>query len=115
MKIIFTYSITIVFASAFLLSTKVYSQQLDSFKTAQVKYLSKDLSLSQTSAVQVVTIMDKYKQSAKIVISDKASTPADKKVRLDKLIDEKNKQLSPLLTEQQFNKVVPTSERSKKP
>lgn len=99
---------------AFLFSMQVYPQQPDSLKKAQVKYLSKDLSLSESSATQVVTIMDTYKESAKKVISNKALTPADKKVRLDKLIDEKNKQLSTLLTEQQFNKVVPTSERAKK-
>ncbi|WP_419801434.1 hypothetical protein [Mucilaginibacter sp.] len=112
MKKNFTYSFILVIA--FLFSAQVYSQQLDSSKKAQVKYLSKDLSLSETSAAQVVTIMDKYKQSAKIVISDKALTPEDKKARLDKLIEEKNKQLFPLLSEQQFNKIVPTSERSKK-
>jgi len=112
MKAICTY--TLIFIGATFFATPTYPQQPDSLKKAQVKYLSKDLSLPESSAAQVVTIMDNYKENAKKVASDKKLTPEGKKVKLDNLIIEKNKQLSLLLTDKQFNKIVPTSERIKK-
>jgi len=72
MKAICTY--TLIFISATFFATPTYPQQLDSLKKAEVEYLSKDLSLSESSAVQVVTIMDNYKESAKKIISDKKLT-----------------------------------------
>ena len=50
-------------------SANVNAQQTDSLKQVHINYLSKSLSVSQSKAQQVVSILDEYKENAKKVIS----------------------------------------------
>lgn len=97
-----------------LLTVQAYSQQTDSLKKTQVNYLSKELAVPEATAAKVAAIMNTYKENAKKVIDKKLGT-LEAQAQLNQLIEEKNKQLALLLTEQQLNKIVPTSERIKRP
>ena len=58
--------------------------------------------------------MDEYKSAAKKIIDDSSLNEGTKKIKFDALIDDKNKKLGQILTEQQLNKIIPTTERRPK-
>lgn len=111
MKTISTY--ILFFIGAALFSTQAYSQQPDSLKKAKVKYLSKTLSVSESKAQQVASILDQYKAAANQAASDKNLSQQQIRTKLDLLIDEKNSRLEKILTEQQLLEIIPTTERRK--
>ena len=53
------------------------------------------------------------KSAAKNIIDD-SSLNEGTKIKFDALIDDKNKKLGQILTEQQLNKIIPTTERRPK-
>ena len=92
-------------------SVNTNAQQADSLKQAHINYLSKSLSVSQSKAQQVVSILGEYKDNAKKVISNKNLTQDALRVKLNRLIDDKNSSLEKILTEQQLQKIVPSTEK----
>ena len=104
-------SLTFLSILTILLCNNAYSQQADSLKQAKIKYISKDLSVTDSKAEEVVLIMDQYKADAKKLINDKNLTEDARRMKFDGLIDEKNSKLKKVLTEQQLEKMVPTTER----
>ncbi len=104
-----TSAILIIAAALFI--QKAHGQQADSLKQARIKYMSKDLAVTETKAQQIVFILDEYKENAKLVINDKSLNRDALRVKLDVLIDEKNMKLKKILTEEQSNKLIPTTER----
>ena len=92
-------------------SVNTHAQQADSLKQVHINYLSKTLSVSQSKAQQVVSILDQYKQEAKAAVNNKSLKDDERKVKLDQLIDEKNSKLKKILTEQQLQKIVPSTEK----
>lgn len=108
------FSLAVFTILTILLSNNVYSQHTDSLKQAKIKYISKDLSVTDKKAEAVVLIMDQYKADAKKLIGDKALTESVRRVKFKALIDEKNSKLEKILTEEQLQKIVSTTERNKK-
>lgn len=93
-----------------LLTNHAYSQQTDSLKQAHIKYISKNLAISESIAQQVVSILDQYKQEAKAAVNNKSLKDDERKLKLDQLIGDKNSNLQKILTEQQLQKIVPSAE-----
>ncbi|WP_276359155.1 hypothetical protein [Daejeonella sp. H1SJ63] len=106
-------SYLISFILTILFNAHAYSQQADSLKQAHIKYISKSLAVPEGIAQQVAFILDQYKEKAKASINDKSLTGDSLRVKLDQLIDDKNSKLKKILTEQQLQKIVPTTERRK--
>jgi hypothetical protein len=106
-------SCTLLIISATLLGNLAYCQKADSEKQAQIEYIAKDLSISNEKAGQVVLILDQYKAKAKSIINDKALPEAERRVKFDLAIDEKNISLTKLLTLQQLQKIIPSTEKRK--
>ncbi len=106
-------SYLISFILAILFTAHAFSQQADSLKQAHIKYISKDLAISESIAQQVVSILDQYKQEAKAAVNNKSLKDDERKVKLDQLIGDKNSKLKKILTELQLQKIVPTTERRK--
>src|SRR6476469_5000274 len=109
------YTFTFLFIMSLIYGNKILAQETDSLKKEHIKYLSKDLSLTEATATQVVLIMNRYKENAKKIINNTKLSPEERKSGFDNLIEEKNKQLLKLLNDEQFKKLVPTTERSKNP
>ena len=104
-------TITLLISTAAFFSQKAHAQQADSLKQVRVNWLSKELSITQEKAQQVASIMDQYKENAKIAIDDKSLTQETLRAKMDLLIDEKNTKLKKILTEEQSSKIIPTTER----
>ena len=99
------------FTAVTLTSNLAYSQTTTGEKQALIQYISKDLSISEIKAEQVVTILSQYKTKAKDIVNNQAYSEAERKTKLDLIIDEKNNGLTKLLTPQQLEKVIPSTER----
>jgi hypothetical protein len=104
-------SSTLLIISATLLGNLAYCQKADSGNQAQIEYISKKLSIPDEKAGQVVLILDQYKTKAKNTINDKALSEAERRAKLDLLIAEKNISLTKLLTPQQLQKIIPSTEK----
>jgi len=73
--------IVLILVTTFFIN-QAYSQDSDSIKQAKVKYISKDLTIDETQAEKVVTIMDGYKLKAKAVLEDKNLKDSEKRLKL---------------------------------
>jgi len=102
--------ISLLFVSA-LSVNNTYAQKQDSLKQKQIKFYSSVLSAGQDTAKQVATIMDTYKEGVKKVIADVTLSEETRRVKIDELINEKNKKFELLLTPAQQAKIIPTTER----
>ena len=102
--------ISLFFASMLSVTTS-FAQQQDSLKQKQINFFSRVLTVSQDTAKQVTTIMGTYKESVKKVIADASLTEEVKRVKIDGLIEEKNKKLELLLSPAQQAKIIPSTER----
>jgi type IV secretory pathway VirB4 component len=107
MKLIFTLFLSIAVSS-------LLAQDSDALKKEKINYLTKQLEVSESKAKIISEIMDDYKASVNKVINDNTLTSLQVSARIEELQDKKNKQLSPLLTEEQLLKIVPTTERENK-
>ncbi|MGB4776060.1 MAG: hypothetical protein WBP45_12855 [Daejeonella sp.] len=109
------FSITSLVIAAFALSLftkQAYGQQADSLKRANLNYLRQTLSVTEQKAEQVQVILNQYKENAKLLISDKNLTEDTRRAKFEQLVDDKNSRLKKILTEEQSNKLIPTTERS---
>jgi len=107
-----TYILLISLLFVSLLSTNTsYAQQQDSLKQKKINYLTKVLSTDQQTAKQVASIMDTYKVSVKQVITDATLSEDARRVKINGLIEEKNKKLALFLSPTQQAKIIPTTER----
>ena len=107
-----TYILIISLLFVSLLSTNTsYAQQQDSLKQKKINYLTKVLSTDQQTAKQVASIMDTYKVSVKQVITDATLSEDARRVKINGLIEEKNKKLALFLSPTQQAKIIPTTER----
>ena len=104
--------ISLLFVS-FLSISDAYAQKADSLKQKQIKFYSKALNVGQDTAKLVSNIMDTYKEGVKKIVADATLTEDVKRVKIDDLIDEKNKKLGLLLNPSQQDKIIPTTERKK--
>jgi len=102
--------ISLLFVSL-LPTNKSYAQQQDSLKQKKINYLTKVLSTDQQTAKQVASIMDTYKVSVKQVITDATLSEDARRVKINGLIEEKNKKLALFLSPTQQAKIIPTTER----
>jgi len=102
--------ISLLFVSL-LPTNKSYAQQQDSLKQKKINYLTKVLSTDQQTAKQVASIMDTYKVSVKQVITDATLSEDARRVKINGLIEEKNKKLALFLSPTQQAKIIPSTER----
>jgi len=102
--------ISLLFVSL-LPTNKSYAQQQDSLKQKKINYLTKVLSTDQQTAKQVASIMDTYKVNVKQVITDATLSEDARRVKINGLIEEKNKKLALFLSPTQQAKIIPTTER----
>jgi len=102
--------ISLLFVSL-LPTNKSYAQQQDSLKQKKINYLTKVLSTDQQTAKQVASIMDTYKVNVKQVITDATLSEDARRVKINGLIEEKNKKLALFLSPTQQAKIIPSTER----
>jgi len=106
------YIISLIFIS-FLSFSSSYAQQQDSLKQKQIRFFSKVLNTKQDTAVQVSTIINSYKESLKKVIADATLSEDTRRVKINGLIEEKNKKLGLILSPSQLEKIIPSTERKR--
>jgi hypothetical protein len=101
--------------AVFVLSSgTVLGQSADSVsKQKQVQYYKSKLSLNETKASQVNVIHDQYKASLKEITNNPNLPEEEKRKAAEKIIAEKNKKLEGLLTAEQLDVVVSTTERKR--
>ncbi|WP_017256995.1 hypothetical protein [Pedobacter arcticus] len=87
--------------------------QTEGPKQSQKLELSKQLNITNAVAIQVEAIMADYKTNASKVAESKKLAPQEMRTKIDVLIEEKNNKLKKLLTQEQLNKLLPTTERTK--
>ena len=102
-----------LFFVSILSISDAYAQKTDSLKQKQIKFYSKALNVGQDTAKLVSNIMDTYKEGVKKIVADATLTEDVKRVKIDDLIDEKNKKIGLLLNPSQQDKIIPTTERKK--
>ncbi|MFC5283645.1 hypothetical protein [Pedobacter alpinus] len=107
MKKIIILSMAIVFIATFA------QAQTDSLKNKQNSYLSKQLNITDSLAKQVESIMATYKTDAGKLMDSKKLDPTEMRAKMDALIVEKNLKLKKILTAEQLNKLLPTTEKKK--
>ena len=94
-------------------SSYAQKQKQDSLNQKHIKFYSKVLTVGQDTAKLVATIMNTYKEGVKKVVADATLTDETRRVKIDALIDEKNKEFERILTPAQQAKIIPTTERNK--
>ncbi|RKR84181.1 hypothetical protein BDD43_4408 [Mucilaginibacter gracilis] len=115
MKKIFT-----ILSLILLISVRGYSQQIDTTKHKEsdhhrmTRFISQRLNLDSVKAAQIVAIQDSYKAGMKQVISNGSLTETQKHRAIDSLVIKKNNSLSAILTPEQQEKIIPSTERQKK-
>ena len=103
----------IITSLVIMLSITLAFAQTDSLKSQQNSYLSKQLNITDALATQVEGIMAAYKTNAGKLAENKKLDPTEMRAKIDALIEEKNSKLKKILTEEQLNKFLPTSEKKK--
>ncbi len=103
----------LIITVAFLLANNVSkAQQPTVMNTRQMHaYYKTLLNTDSVKAEQVLTIMLTYKTSLKQVVANQSLNEESKISQMKALIAEKNKQLGGILTTQQLEKIIPTTER----
>lgn len=101
----------ILFASIAFASTTAIAQKTDTLLKTNNNYISKDVALDKDKATQVITVMDNYKQQVKTLTADDKLSDAEKRAKFNLLVDEKNANLKKIVSDKQFEKLVPTTER----
>ena len=87
----------------------------DSAAVARTKYVSKQLGVDNAKASDVNTTLDGYKNQVKQVMADNSLTDAQKRAKIDGLIDKKNTKLKTILTAKQAQQIIPLSEQQQSP
>lgn len=103
----------IILMLALVLTCFFAQAQTDSLKNKQTSYLSKQLNITNALAIEVESIMASYKTSANKIIDNKKLDPEEIRTKIDILIEEKNIKLKKILTQEQLDKLLPTTEKRK--
>jgi hypothetical protein len=111
MKKIYLFALFLILS----ISNRASAQEADSVKQHRITYLRKELGVPQAKATEVAQIIDNYKLKAKALSNNTSLTEEDKRFKFQELIDAKNASLTKILTEQQLQKIVPSTERKKNP
>lgn len=82
-------------------------------KNDQIKYLSKQINVSDSLASIVESIMATYKVSVSKIMESKNLNPDEMRIKIDALIEERKFKLKKILTEEQLDKLLPTTEKKK--
>ena len=106
------YIISLIFILILSFSSS-YAQQQDSLKQKQIRFYIKVLNTRQDSAKQVALIMDSYKENVKKVIADATLSEGTRRIKIEGLIEDKNKKLGLILSPSQLEKIIPSTERGK--
>ena len=102
------YSIIIIIV---ICVSKSYGQQTDSTRRKSIAYLGQYLKTDTGTARRVSDAQESYKKGARQVMDNRALTEQQKRTAIDGLIDEKNRKLEQLLSPQQRDMIIPTTER----
>ncbi len=105
---------TLTFTFAILLTGLLAQAQTESPNTTQKTYLSKQLNITDSLSTEVESIMATYKADAGKVAESKKLSPQEMRAKIDVLIDEKNAKLKKILTDEQLDKLLPTTEKVKR-
>ena len=100
---------TILILSVILTKTSK-AQQKATNAPRNVEHLKKSVGITEPIASKVDSVLAAYKSQVKKVTENQSLTAVEKRERFAALMKEKQKALSPLLTESQMSKVVPTTE-----
>ena len=71
------------------------------------------MNITDALATQVESIMVDYKTNAGKVMESKKLDPTQMRAKMDALIEEKNLKLKKILTSEQLNTLLPTTEQKK--
>ncbi len=96
-----------------MLSASFAHAQTESPITTQKTYLSKQLNITDSLSTKVESIMATYKADAGKVMESKKLNPQEMRLKIDALIEDKNTKLKKILTEEQPDKLLPTTEKVK--
>jgi hypothetical protein len=95
-----------------LLSSKSFSQQPKVMTTRQMfRFYKAKLNIDSAKAEQVLSIMLKYKENLNQVVTNANLNVEGKSPLIKDLIKEKNRQLEAILTKEEQEKIIPTTER----
>lgn len=98
----------LVFGVLFL--SKTSAQESVSSRKQQTEYLKNQLAITPQVAGKVDSILLSYKEGINKVSAETNLDEKAKRVKIDQLIDEKNRKLSAILSREQLRKIVPTTE-----
>ena len=107
-----TYAIILSLSTVFLLAENSFGQQPDN-KSTKTKLIESKLGIDTARAAQVFAIQTGYKSALKAVLSNSSLSETDKRAKIDKLIADKNNQLESILTPEQADRFIPTTERKR--
>lgn len=102
-------TIKIAIAMLCILSIEAKAQKTDSLKNDRKQYLTEHLKLSSDQSKKVTGIEDQYKEQLNKIVGLKLTDP-EKRARFLQLVDEKNKKLTEVLSEDQLKQLLPTTE-----
>jgi hypothetical protein len=94
-----------------LLANTAYGQKTDSLKIRQTKIFKTELGISEKTAQQVLSIITAYKIEAKKAIDNKSLNESQIREQISLLVDKKNAKLNKILTPEQLQKLMPTTEK----
>lgn len=101
---------TIIFCTVLLANT-TYGQKADSVKIRQTKFFKTELGIPEKIAQQVLSIITNYKTEAQKAIDNKNLNERQIRDQISQLVDEKNAKLNKILTPEQLQKLMPTTEQ----
>ena len=74
-------------------------------------YYSKNLLIDSAKAEQVLAIQESYKKAVSTIVADSSLSETGRRAKIQSIIVDKNKKLRGLLTREQQQKLIPTTER----
>lgn len=99
-----------IFLSTCFLGIKSYAQAVDTVNSQHVAYLQSQLKTNTATSRTVAKIIEAYKSNASQVAAYPSIREAQKRGRIDLLINQKNTALKKLLSDAQLRTILPSSE-----
>lgn len=99
-----------IFLLTCFLGIKSYAQTADTINSQHVAHLQSQLKTDPATARAVAKIIEAYKSNASQVTADPSIPEAQKRARIDLLINQKNTALKKLLSDAQLRTILPSSE-----
>lgn len=111
MKISICLTMLLFFLTA--LNQKLSAQEKNEINRSKEQriYYSKNLLIDSAKAEQVLAIQGSYKKGVSLVIADSSLSETGRHAKIQLLIRDKNRKLRSLLTPEQQQKIIPTTER----